>query len=73
MNSSRRNTASAKGKKMKNATNLYEVRYWPTPYAYSKQVGFKGKLVTFRQAQKIVKRLKKSGIDAFHAKLSVKI
>ena len=44
--------------------NRYQVRYYPTPTSYSQYVG-KGKLHKYRTALKIVKRLKKAGIDAF--------
>jgi hypothetical protein len=45
-------------------TNLYEVRYYPTNNAISQRIGNKCRLVAYRKAQAIVRRLKKSGVDA---------
>ena len=36
----------------------YEIRHYPTPLAYSKTVGFKGKLLEYKKACKVIKRLK---------------
>ena len=49
---------------MKKVTR-YEIRYYPPFPAFSKTVGFKGRLVEYHSACRIVKRLRKSGIDAF--------
>lgn len=49
----------------------YEIRYWPDDISYSKQIG--RSLVEFKKAVKIVRRLKKSGLDAFYSKLSITI
>lgn len=40
--------------------NRYDIRYYSSESIYSKRVGCKGKLFEFRQAVKIVKRLKRS-------------
>jgi hypothetical protein len=49
----------------------YEIRYWPGDNEYSKMIG--SKLLEFKRAVKIVRRLKKSGVDAFYAKLSINL
>lgn len=51
--------------------NRYEIRYYSNERAYSNYVGFKAKLLKFRDAVKVVKRLKKSGVDAFYAKTEI--
>lgn len=51
----------------------YEIRYWPSITAFSKGVGFKGRLVEYRQACGIVKRLRNSGIDAFKEPMNIRI
>lgn len=43
---------------------MYEVRYYPEVMTDSKMVGTKGRIVNYRKAQAIVRRLKKSGIMA---------
>ena len=53
--------------------NRYEVRYYPTPTAYSKYVGFKAKLLPYRDAVKVVRKLKKMGIDAFYSKMEINV
>jgi hypothetical protein len=47
---------------------LYSVRYYPEGKRFSEIVGHKYRLVSFRLAVKLVRRLKKSGIDAFYTK-----
>ena len=44
---------------------------WSDNSGYSKPLG--RKLYTYQRASKLVKRLKKMGIDAFHAKWVIKI
>lgn len=51
--------------------NRYQIRHYPTPTGYSVPVG--RKLVTWRQACKIVKRLKKSGLEAFSEKFEINV
>ena len=58
-------------KKMKTA-KLYEIRYYPSPSAFSKHVGYKGKLVSYQSALKLVKRLKKAGVDAAKFPFTIK-
>jgi hypothetical protein len=43
---------------------LYEVRYFPAGSGVSKNISSKCRIVPFRKAQAIVKRLKKAGVDA---------
>ncbi|MBX9638064.1 MAG: hypothetical protein K2Q45_11010 [Nitrosomonas sp.] len=57
---------------MKKVTR-YEIRYWPSITAFSKGVGFKGRLVEYRLACRLIGRLKKSGIDAFKSPLMIHI
>lgn len=45
--------------------SMYEVRYYPSDASYSKNVGRKCRLLPFRSAQAVVRRLKKAGVDAF--------
>lgn len=45
--------------------SLSQVRYWPGPVQYSRQVGYKGKLLSPKVARAIVKRLKRFGVKAF--------
>lgn len=51
----------------------YSVRYYPTKTGYSKVVGFKHKLIERKIACAIVKRLKKSGIEAFAEPMEIKV
>lgn len=50
-------------------TNLYEIRYWPSATALSRSYG--RRLVSYRRACRIVRRLKGRGLDAFHEKLTI--
>jgi len=51
----------------------YSVRFYPTKTSYSKAVGFKHKLIERKKALAVVKRLKKSGVDAFAEPMEIKI
>ena len=53
--------------------NRYAIRYYPNESAYSNYVGFKAKLLKFKDAVKVVKRLKKSGVDAFYSKIEISV
>jgi len=53
--------------------NRYEIRYYTETNLYSYYVGFKARLLPYKKAVKIINRLKKSGIDAFHAKMIINI
>lgn len=44
--------------------NLYEVRYFPAGSAVSQNVSRKSRILPYRKAQAIVRRLKKSGVNA---------
>lgn len=50
---------------------LYEIRYFPTPDSYSKPVG--RKLKDYRRACQIVRYLKDRGVEAFKAKIRVRL
>jgi len=50
--------------------NRYEVRVYGFGMS-SKRVGFKGVIVEYKRACKIVKRLKGMGIDAYKAQISI--
>jgi hypothetical protein len=50
--------------------NFYQVRYYPSDNAASRQVGFKHQYRRYESALKIKKRLRKAGIDAFTVKVS---
>jgi hypothetical protein len=56
-----------------NKVTRYAVRYWPTPTAYSRVVGSKCRLVERSSALRIVRRLKRRGIDAFSAPVKINI
>lgn len=56
--------------KMKNKT-VYEIRRWVDGMPYSKLMS--NKLRERSQATKLVKRLKLMGVDAFSAKLVIKV
>lgn len=62
------NTSTTEMQTMKTVT-LYEIRYWPTPTAYSKGMG--RKLRTRKNAAKLVKRLKKAGYDVFSVPMRI--
>ena len=53
--------------------NRYEIRHYQNSESYSKYVGFKARLLKFADAVRVTKRLKKSGIDAFYAKIEINI
>ena len=55
---------------MTKTISMYQVRFY-TGNQYSKPVGTKSVLKNYGQARKIVKRLKKSGIEAFASKLKI--
>ncbi len=42
----------------------YEIRYWPNEFDYSKGIG-RHLIADIKKANKIIKRLKKSKINAF--------
>ena len=44
--------------------NLYEVRYFPAGSAFSQNVSRKSRILPYRKAQAIVRRLKKAGVNA---------
>lgn len=50
----------------------YEVRYWPSDSGYSRTVG-RGKVLPGRKALKVVKRLKRRGVDAFITPVMVRV
>lgn len=62
------NAATRKEAKMK---TLYEIRWFPTPTAYSKPVG--RKLKDYRHACRIVRFLKSRGVEAFKAPIRVRV
>lgn len=49
--------------------NMYEIRCYPSKNEFSRGLG--RKLRTYRKACDLVKRLKKSGIDAFKEKYEI--
>lgn len=57
---------------MKTVTR-YDLRYYPSPTAYSKRVGFKARLLPYREAVKVVRKLKKMGVDAFYSKMEINV
>lgn len=44
--------------------NLYEVRYFPAGSAVSQNLSRKSRILPYRKAQAIVRRLKMAGVDA---------
>lgn len=44
--------------------NLYEVRYFPTGSAYSRNLSRKSRILPYRRALAVIRRLKRSGVDA---------
>lgn len=50
----------------------YEIRWFPSMLHHSIPVGFKNKILPCDSAAKIVKWLRKRGIDAFCAPISIK-
>jgi hypothetical protein len=55
---------------VKKAT-MYEIRVWPTANSYSKLLG--KKLRTPKSATKLLKRLKKRGMDVFKVKTVITV
>jgi hypothetical protein len=55
---------------VKKAT-MYEIRVWPTANSYSKLLG--KKLRTSKSATKLLKRLKKRGMDVFKVKTVITV
>lgn len=51
--------------------NMYDIRYYPDDFSFSKPVGYKRRLRRYSEAVRIVRRLKKSNVNAFYDKLSV--
>ncbi len=56
-----------------NTVNRYEIRYYPAPTSFSKYVGFKAKLLPFKKAVKVIRKLKSMGLDAFYSKMEINI
>ena len=56
------------GKRIKKV-NMYEIRCYPSENGLSKGLG--RKLRTYKKACALVKRLKKSGVDAFKSKFEI--
>lgn len=50
---------------------MYQVRYYRNSITYSDTVGFKGRLVDYKTARKIVRRLVRAGVEAFHASYQI--
>ncbi len=50
---------------------MYEIRVWPTANSYSKLLG--KKLRTLKSATKLLKRLKKRGMDVFKVKTVITV
>lgn len=50
---------------------MYEIRVWPTANRYSKTLG--RKLRTSKAATKLLKRLKKHGMDVFKVKTVITV
>lgn len=44
--------------------NRYEVRYFPAHSGVSQRVGLKCRVLEYRRALAVVRRLKKAGVDA---------
>lgn len=44
--------------------NLYEVRYFPAGSAYSRNLSKHGRILPYRRALAVIRRLKRSGVDA---------
>lgn len=49
---------------MTKTVNLYEVRYYPSTSGVSRMVGRKSRILPYRRALAVVRRLKKAGVDA---------
>jgi len=49
---------------MTKTINLYEVRYYPAGSAASRNVSRKGRILPYRHALAVIRRLKKAGVDA---------
>lgn len=60
---------------------MFEVRFYPNPYGYSSRVGasdyrraYRNRLIATRaQARKIVRRLRRAGVDAFLLPVTVNV
>ena len=61
--------SSATKEKLK-IRNFYQVRYYPSYNADSRQVGFKHQYRRYHSALRIKKRLRKAGVEAFLSKVS---
>ncbi len=44
--------------------NLYEVRYFPAGSAYSRNLSKHGRILPYRRALAVIRRLKRAGVDA---------
>lgn len=44
--------------------NLYEVRYFPAGSAVSRNLSRKGRILPYRRALAVIRRLKRAGVDA---------
>lgn len=44
--------------------NLYEVRYFPAGSAYSRNLSRKSRILPYRHALAVIRRLKRAGVDA---------
>lgn len=49
---------------MTKTINLYEVRYYPSGSAVSQNVSRKCRILPYRKALAVIRRLKKSNVDA---------
>ena len=49
---------------MTKTINLYEVRYFPEGSGVSRNLSRKSRILPYRKAQAIVRRLKQAGVDA---------
>lgn len=51
---------------------FHEIRFF-AGNDFSKRVGYKGRLVSPERGRKIVRRLRKAGVNAFAAKFKIKV
>lgn len=65
------NELASRRKKPKIRT-LYGVRYYTDDERLSQHLGFKGQLIPFRRAVKLVKWLKSKGIEAYYDKYTIR-
>ena len=49
---------------MNKTVNLYEVRYFPAGSGISRNLSRKCRILPYRKAQAVVRRLKQAGVDA---------